>query len=114
MTGVARGALTFGTALALFGLTLGTSFAEQTTGEVYGRVYTDNSHRPAGGVTVLLLSDREPMQETRTRPDGSFTFLAVFPGDVTVKVGELTTPVDVHANLESDSTILLGGESFTR
>ena len=114
MTGVARGAIVFGAALALTGLMHGTSLAEQTTGMIHGRIYADESHRPAGGVTVRLLSDTEPMQETRTAPDGSFTFLAVFPGDATLKVGNSAMSVDVHASLESDATILLAPDSVAR
>ena len=106
MTGVARGAMIFGAALVLSGIMRGTGLAEQT-GMVYGRIYADVSHRAAAGVTVRLISAREPMQETKTRADGSFTFVAVFPGDATIEVGRSNAPVYVSAGLESDAMIVL-------
>jgi len=90
---------------AMFGMVHGTLRAEGTTGSIYGRVYDEGSHRPACGLAVRIVSDSEPPQETRTLPDGSFSFVAVFPGTVRVMIARQTTAVEVHANLDSDETI---------
>ncbi len=78
--------------------------ADENVGSIYGRVYVEHTRKPACFTTVKMLSNREPNQETRTRPDGSFLFLAVLPGYVTVEVPHAQAQrVEVHANLESDA-----------
>lgn len=86
--------------------------AEESTGTVYGRVYSIGSHKPICGAPVRLYSNREPTQGTRTRSDGSFSFISVFPGYVTVVVDRSVQHVEVHASLESDATFYVRGHSF--
>jgi hypothetical protein len=105
MINVARTALLLCAASAMFGTASGTVLADGNTGSIYGRVYTKGSHHPACCVVVRVESTTEAPQETLTKPDGSFSFAAVFPGTVIVTIGKETTPIDVHANLESDETI---------
>ncbi len=85
----------------------GTTLADGTTGSIYGRVYLRGSGLPVCCLVVRVQSDSEPPQETLTRPDGSFSFVAVFPGAVAVTIGRQTTSVQVHANIESDETIFV-------
>lgn len=110
MVKVARGALVAGMTLIASALIPATVFAEGTTGGIHGHVYIKGTNRPAGSVLVRVLSSTEPDQVTRTRPDGSFGFAAVFPGDVTLAIGAEGTRLDVHANLESDATIFVSEE----
>lgn len=61
--------------------------ADANTGRVYGKVLLAGSHQPVCDMAVRIDSNREPTQWTRTLGDGSYHFLSVFPGRVTIVVG---------------------------
>lgn len=105
MIGVARVTCVLSATLIASGMFGGTALAEQNTGSLYGRIYSQGTHHPAACVTVRVFSDKEPMQETRTRADGSFTFVSVFPGDVTIVVGKQAVASSIHASLETDENV---------
>ncbi|MBC5811325.1 MAG: carboxypeptidase regulatory-like domain-containing protein [Candidatus Eremiobacteraeota bacterium] len=65
------------------------ALADGNTGTVRGFV-TFGDRTPVCGALVVLSSPREPTLTTWTGRDGSYVFLAVFPGDVTVQLA----PVD--------------------
>ncbi len=90
---------------AILSATVTMANGDESTGSVFGRVYFEGTKRPVCNLAVHLYSNREPNQRTRTRKDGSFLFLAVFPGYVTVAVPRAASQrIEVHANLESDAT----------
>ena len=89
---------------ALAAVTFAPAHADENVGSIYGRVYIEKTHKPVCYTPVRMVSNREPNQETHTRPDGSFLFLAVVPGMVTVAVPHAPAQhVEVHANLETDA-----------
>ncbi len=101
---------------AILSATATIAVADESTGSVFGRVYFEGTKRPVCNLPVRLYSNREPNQRTLTRSDGSFLFLAVFPGYVTVSVPRAASQrIEVHANLESDATFYMrrgyGGET---
>ncbi len=78
--------------------------ANASLGTIYGRVYDRMTGKPICAFPVRLISNKEPNQETRTRSDGSFSFLSVFAGEAVLVSGGIMRRVEVHANLETDQT----------
>jgi hypothetical protein len=87
--------------LGLACLTSAVALADANTGRVYGTVLLAGSHEPVCDMLVTIESNREPAIQVRTLGDGSYHFLAVFPGPVTITVGRSrgTRHEDVSANL---------------
>ena len=96
--------------MALVALATAHASAEDSTGSIYGRIYQEHTHRPMCNLWVRMLSTHEPSQIVRTREDGSYRFLAVLPGYVTVAAERAGSQrVEVHANLESDANFFVHG-----
>ena len=82
-----------------------TAWADGNTGLIYGRVLMNGTNMPPCPTTVTVSSDREPPQRTLTGPDGSFHFLSVMPGRVTLSVGRVNVrDLVVSANLQNADT----------
>jgi hypothetical protein len=74
--------------------------ADGNTGLVYGRVFIDGTSKASPcPVIVRLTSDRQAAQQTLTAADGSFHFLTVMPGRVTVTAGPVARELSVSANI---------------
>jgi hypothetical protein len=84
---------------------IATALADGNTGLIYGRVFADGTRTPpCGRVAVTASSDREAPQVTYTSADGSFHFLSVIPGRVTLTVGAVARDVNVSANIPNMDT----------
>jgi len=101
------------TAIALAGGILaalpGFALADGNTGIVYGRVLLSSTEQPVCRITVRALSNREGPWETNTGADGSFVFLSIRPGPVTIVVGRGREfrQINVSANLQNQETFYL-------
>jgi hypothetical protein len=95
--------------IALVGCASEAAHADGDTGLVYGRVLIQGTGQPVCPITVRAVSNREPTWETQTQADGSFRFLALFPGNVTIIIGQnrIVQALTVHANLMERSTFYL-------
>ena len=83
--------------------------ADGNAGIIYGRVLLSGSDRPVCPITIRVFSDRESPWTTRTKADGSFVFLQIQPGPVTVVVGSNRERrrVTVSANLSNQELFYL-------
>ncbi|MEV6109476.1 carboxypeptidase-like regulatory domain-containing protein [Streptomyces sp. NPDC051940] len=66
-------------------------------GSLRGMVVADRDGAPMGGVDLLLSSQRpapDPVQRTRTRPDGSFEFTGLAPGPYRVELEQQVVTVE--------------------
>jgi hypothetical protein len=101
------------TAIALAGGILaalpGSALADGNTGTVYGRVLLSTTEQPVCRITVRALSNREGPWETNTGADGSFVFLSIRPGPVTIVIGRGREfrQISVSANLQNQETFYL-------
>jgi hypothetical protein len=78
-------------------------------GMIYGRVLLSTTHQPVCPITVRVLSNREGPWEAHTQSDGSFVFLQVRPGPVSIVIGRgrEVRSVNVSANLQEQQTFYL-------
>ncbi|HEY0613892.1 MAG TPA: hypothetical protein VGC96_04600 [Candidatus Elarobacter sp.] len=90
-------------ALAVAGLLPATANAQGNTGMIYGHVFLSGTRIPVCPLTLWARSDREALLKAPTRSDGSFRFLLVSPGPVTVIAGRnrASVNVSVSPNLET-------------
>jgi hypothetical protein len=90
--------------------------ADGNTGEIYGRVLLSGTDRPACRIMVRVLSNREAPWETRTSADGSFVFLQIRPGPVTIVVGRNRErrQITVSANLPNQEVFYVNPRDAAR
>lgn len=62
--------------------------ADGNTGLIYGKVLLERAHIPICPIAVTAISGRQAPQQTFTRDDGSYHFLTVSPGPVTLVIGD--------------------------
>lgn len=90
---------------ALFCAFSATAWADGNTGLIYGRVLMNGTSAAPCPMIVTVSSNREPPQRTRTATDGTFHFLSVMPGPVTLSVGRVVIrDLIVSANLQNADT----------
>jgi len=87
-------------------VTTGAVLADSNTGWIYGRVVVTGTRQPVCPITIIAINNRESPWETHTRSDGSFYFLSLLPGRVTIIIGRnrVVREVEVHANLPTEET----------
>lgn len=88
-------------ALALLWSSTAIASADGNTGLIYGKVLLSGSHIPVCPIAVVVKSDRQAPQKTFTAGDGSYHFLTVSPGPVTLLIGHSRSvqALTVSANL---------------
>lgn len=75
------------------------AWADGNTGLIYGRVLQTETGTPACPISVMASSDRQPPDVVVSNRDGSFHFLSIVPGPVTLTVGSVSRDVVVSANI---------------
>jgi hypothetical protein len=98
MKNIRQGVLVFG---LLCSSVVGSASADGNTGLIYGKVLLAGSHQPVCPIAVIVRSDRQAPLETFTAGDGSYHFLSVSPGPVTLSIGRSRSvqSLSVSANL---------------
>lgn len=86
--------------------------ADGNAGMIYGRVVNSDTGKPVAPITIHVYSSSEGPWVTQTKSDGSFVFLQVRPGPVSIVVGDgkATRFATISANLPDKEMFFLTSE----